>query len=245
MVPTTQRVAGDAASDRRGAALLTMGRAGAQLMKTPDKSPLIILGAGFFAQELADLVSDDNAWEVVGFVEGIDRRRCGTELLGLPVHWIDDLDAMKDSCQALCAVGSPARKSFIEAARRQGLTFTTFVHPTAHVSSTTILAEGTIVGPGAVVASYTTLGKHVIVNRGALIGHHSQIEDYATISPGANIAGKTHIGACTYVGMGAVIIDALSVGADCLVAAGAVVVRDVPSGMRVAGVPAREMKKST
>ena len=134
-------------------------------MKTQGKSPLLILGAGFFAQELADLVTDANAWEVVGFVEGIDRQRCDAKLLGLPIHWIDDLGAPENSCQALCAIGSPIRKSFIETARRRGLTFATFVHPKAHVSSTAKLAEGTIIGPGAVVGSHTTVGKHVIVNR--------------------------------------------------------------------------------
>ena len=211
-------------------------------MKTEGESQLIVLGAGLFAQETADLVTDAGDWEVVGFVEGIDRRRCSTYLLGLPVHWVDDIGALRDSCRVICAIGSPARKAFIEKVNHSSMEFATFVHPSAHVSSAAVLGEGTIVSPGAVVASHAMVGRHVIVNRGSLIGHHCHIGDYTTISPGANIAGRTKIGECGFVGIGATIIDGLSIGEHSVVAAGAVVTRDVAAGTRVAGVPARQMR---
>lgn len=44
---------------------------------------LVILGASFFAQEVADLVSEIEEYELVGFVEGIDPKKCGQTLLGL------------------------------------------------------------------------------------------------------------------------------------------------------------------
>lgn len=211
-------------------------------MKASEGFKLVILGAGPFAQEVADLVSDGDGSEVVGFVEGIDRQRCERPLLGLPVHWVDDVGMLRGTCRALCAVGSVARKGLIERAGGLGLAFARFVHATAHVSSSATLGKGAIVSPGAIVASRTTVGRHVIVNRGSLIGHHGQIGDYCTLAPGANIGGRTRVGECTFVGMGATIIDGLSIGAHSVIAAGAVVVRDVPPGTRVAGVPAREMQ---
>ncbi|MHC4520393.1 MAG: LbetaH domain-containing protein, partial [Planctomycetota bacterium] len=159
-----------------------------------ERRQLVILGAGPFAQEIADLVSDGDGHEVVGFVEGTDRRRCDAPLLGLPIHWVGDIGGLGDSCRAICAVGSVARKAFIERARGLGLTFATFVHPTAHVSSTAMLGEGVIVSAGAIVGSHTAVGRHVIINRGSLIGHHCQIGDCCTISPGANVGGRTKVG---------------------------------------------------
>ncbi len=212
--------------------------------KHQTKRKVIVLGAGVFAQEIADWLSDTGR-ELAGFVEGRSRQRCREPLLGLPVHWIDDIGSLRDSCRAVCAVGSPQRRAFIEQAHVQGLEFTTVVHPAAQISATASLGEGSIAGPGVIVGSHTVVGRHVILNRGALIGHHVRIGDYVTICPGANIAGKTTVGSCAFVAMGAVIIDRVSVGENSLIAAGAVVTRDVPDGARVAGVPARMMKTTT
>jgi sugar O-acyltransferase (sialic acid O-acetyltransferase NeuD family) len=202
---------------------------------------ILILGAGFFAEEIADVIAGITSYELVGFVEGLDRQRCHQPLLGLPVYWIEDLAALGGSCRAVCAVGSPKRDGFIRQAQAQGSRFTTVVHPSAQIFPTAHLGEGCIVSAGVIVGSHTTVGRHVLLNRGALIGHHVHLDDYVTVSPGANIAGKTTIGLRTHVAMGAIVIDGISIGRDCLIAAGAVVTHDVPDGTRVAGVPARVM----
>lgn len=206
---------------------------------------LVILGAGTFGEEIADLASDarEGAFEVVAFVEGLDRTKCGRETNGVPVVWIEDAAELAASCLAICAVGSPKRGAFITHARELGFAFATLVHRTAHVSATVTLGAGSIVGPGAVVAAHTTIGEHVIVNRGALIGHHATIGDVVTISPGANIAGRTRIGARAYIGMGALVLDGTSVGERAVVGAGAVVTRDVQPRTQVLGVPARLVKE--
>ena len=208
-----------------------------------DKKRIAILGASVFAEEVADIVTQIENYELVGFIEGIDRAKCKETLLGLPILWIDDVGKLKNGLQGICAVGSTKRKYFIQQAVNAGLSFTSAVHPSALVSKTSILGEGTIVSPGAIIAAHTAIGSHVIVNRGALIGHHAKIGDYVTISPGANIAGRTQIGDCCYIGMGSIIIDGITIGRNSVVAAGAVVTKDVPESVMVAGMPAKIMKK--
>jgi len=207
------------------------------------KQKLIILGAGLFAQEVADYVSKIEEYELIGFVEGIHREKCHETVLDLPVIWIDDISRLHDSCMGICAVGTPKRKEFIHQALSLGLKFVTIIHPGAQVSSTATLGQGTIVSPGAVVAAVTRIGSHVILNRGSLIGHHMEIGDYVTICPGANIAGGSKIGDSSYIGMGAVVIDGISVGNNSIVGAGSVVTKDIPSFVQVLGVPARIVKE--
>ena len=212
-------------------------------MKRDKEERLIILGAGFFAEEVADYVSRIEDYELVGFVEGVSRDRCREKLLGFPVIWVDDLAILGGSCKAVCAVGTTKRKFFIQQAAGSGLEFVTIVHPAAEVSLTATLGNGTIISPGTVIAASTEIGSHVIVNRGCLIGHHVQIGDYVTISPGANVAGRARIGDLCYIGMGAVILDGISVGSNSVVGAGAVVTKDVPGSVQVMGIPARITKE--
>jgi acetyltransferase EpsM len=201
---------------------------------------LILLGAGNFAEEIADVATDCPGVEVVAFVEGIDREKCGTPRRGIPVWWIDDLaDRDLSGCAAVCAVGTTKREGFIAQGAAHGLRFTTVVHPSADISGTVSLGEGTIIGKRAVIGAHASLGRHVIVNRGALIGHHVDVEDYTTISPGANIASSVRIGRRAYVGMGACIVDQMRVGERSVIGAGAVVTKDVPDRVLTVGVPAR------
>jgi sugar O-acyltransferase (sialic acid O-acetyltransferase NeuD family) len=206
---------------------------------TRDRQPLVILGAGSFAEEIADLAADTDPYEPVAFVEGVDRAKCGRLLAGLRVVWIDDVGSLAASCQAVCAVGTPKREHFIGQAQALGLAFATLVHPTAHISSTASLGPGTIVGAGAVIAAQARLAQHVIINRGCLVGHHVSIGDFATISPGANIAGRVRIGNRCAIGMGAIVLDGRSIGDAAVVGAGAVVTHDVPERALVMGIPAR------
>jgi sugar O-acyltransferase (sialic acid O-acetyltransferase NeuD family) len=203
---------------------------------------LVLIGAGRFAEEVADLARDAG-FSVLAFVEGIDRAKCNSGFNAPPVVWIDDIDKWTNLACALCAVGSVNRAEFIRRAAAAGLAFTTLIHPTAHVSGTSAIGVGTLVSAGAVVAAQCRIGEHVVLNRGALIGHHVLIGDYATLGPGVTVGGLARIGTQTYIGMGGIILDKITVGDHVIVGAGAVVTKDVPDSVQVVGVPARVVRE--
>ena len=202
-------------------------------------APLAILGTHTFAEEVADLVEQIGEHEVVAFVENWDRKRTDLTIAGRPVIWVDELAERAGEWSAVCAIGSPERRAYVEHVAGLGVAFATLVHPTAVLAPSARLGAGSIVSPGVVVGAHTRIGEHVIVNRGVLVGHHTRVGDCVTLSPAANVAGMVEIGDGAYVGMGATVIDRRTVGPGALVAAGAVVVRDVPAEARVQGVPAR------
>jgi sugar O-acyltransferase (sialic acid O-acetyltransferase NeuD family) len=208
---------------------------------TQGPVPLLILGAGRFAADVADMVRDIPGLAVAGFIEGIDRARCRASGQGLPVHWIDDVGPLAGGHKAVAAIGDPRRSASIRTLEEMGFEFATLVHPAAHVAPSAEIGAGTVVGPGAVVAAEATVGRHVLINRGALIGHHTRIGDCCTIGPGVNVASSCSIGARSFVGIGATVIEEITLGADSFVAAGALVVRSFADGARIAGAPARKM----
>jgi acetyltransferase EpsM len=206
-------------------------------------APLVILGTGVFAEEVADLVAQSGGHELVAFVENWERDRAGRELGGHPVIWVDELAERAGEWRAVCAIGSPERRGYVDHVGGLGIEFATVVHPSAVVAPSARLGAGCIVSPGVVVGAHTEVGEHVILNRGVLVGHHTRVGRCVTMSPGANVAGCVEIGDGAYIGMGAAVIDRRTVGPGALVAAGAVVVNDVPGAARVQGVPARVVER--
>jgi sugar O-acyltransferase (sialic acid O-acetyltransferase NeuD family) len=205
--------------------------------------PLVVLGARNFAPEIADLVRDVGSYDITAFVENYDRDRCGGEIDGVEIVWVDDIAPLAATHLAVCAFGSTKRRAFVEAAEGMGFRFATIVHPSARVSATSSVGDGTVVSVGAIVASHARIGRHVLVNRGAIIGHHTEIGDVTSIMPGANIAGSCTIGAGAYIGIGSVILDHRTVGDGAVVGAGSVVTKDVAAHTQVVGNPARVVKE--
>lgn len=207
-----------------------------------SERPLLVLGTTDFSEAVADTAALAG-YRVDGFVENLSRERCSDTLGGLPIHWVDELPSFAGTHAAICGLGTTRRSVFTDRVAELGLAFATVVHPTAYVSPSTTLGEGTYVGAHAAISAHTKVGRHVLVLQGSLVGHHTEIGDFASLMMGANVAGSCRIGEATYVATGAVVIDHVSVGAHSVVAAGAVVVEDLPDRVQVAGVPARIVKE--
>ena len=188
-------------------------------------------------------MATDAGFEVVGFVENVDRTKAGTTLRGFPIYWIDEIGELTVSHQMVCGLGTTLRTHFIKQGQDAGFSFATVVHPTARVSTTATLGPGSVVNAGALIAAHVIVHPHVYVNRGALIGHHTEIGSFSSIMPGANIGGNATIGGGVYAGMGSIVLDRITVGDGTIVGAGAVVTKDLPAGVLAVGVPARIAKE--
>lgn len=127
----------------------------------------------------------------------------------------------------------------------KSLTFATAIHPSAVVSPSAKIGEGTVVMAGAVINADAVIGKHCIVNTGATIDHECVIGDYCHIAPGVSISGDTRIGEGTWVGVGSCVIQCLNIGKNCFIGAGSVVVKDLPDGVVAYGNPCRIIKRNT
>jgi len=210
---------------------------------SPSPKPLLILGSGGFALDVADFTMETGEWNVVGFVQNVAPQE-PTTLDDLPLYWIEDAWREHPQAWAVCALGSQQRDRFTAQAQAIGVSFATVIHPFTRVSGRAQIGSGSIVSPGAILSAGSRIGSHVILNRASSVGHHTTIEDHAFIGPGATLCGSCLIGANAFIGAGAVVSDHITVGPRAFVAAGAVVTRDVAAGELVMGVPARSRATS-
>ncbi len=123
--------------------------------------------------------------------------------------------------------------------------------------------------PGAVIRDMVEIGEKAvimmgaIINIGAKIGARTMIDMGVVMGGRATVGNDCHIGAGTVlagvieppsanpvviednvvIGANAVVLEGVRVGKGSVVAAGAVVTENVPSGVVVAGMPAKIIKK--
>lgn len=113
------------------------------------------------------------------------------------------------------------------------------IHPTAVVSPSARIGEGTVVMAGAVINAGAVIGRHCIINTGASVDHECVLDDFVHIAPRAALCGQVHVGEGTLMGVCSCAIPCMKIGSWCTVGAGAAVVRDVAEGVTVVGNPAR------
>lgn len=113
------------------------------------------------------------------------------------------------------------------------------IHPSAIISKTVEIGEGSVAMAGAIINADAKIGQHCIVNTGATIDHECQIGDYAHIAPGVNLCGQVHVGEGALIGAGSCVIPCVKIGKWCVIGAGSVVVSDIPDGYLAYGNPCK------
>lgn len=178
-------------------------------------------------------------------------RSCGYTLAG----WIDDNPAAAvhtwetfrlahpSGAIALGIGNNTLREQILDKVSKAGYALPPLIHPSAVVSPSASVAEGSVVMPLVVINAEARIGKGCIINSGAIVEHECVLEPYVHISPNAALAGNVRVKHHTHIGIGAHCIQNLTVGAHSIIAAGSALIDDIPDYSLAAGVPAK-VKKS-
>jgi len=195
---------------------------------------IFVYGAGGHSKVVADIL-----------------RSCGYTLAG----WIDDnpaaavytwetfRQAHPGGAIALGIGNNRAREKILAKVSEAGYTLPPLIHPSAVVSPSAIISEGSVIMPLAIVNAEARIGRGCIINSGAVVEHECTLEPYVHISPNAALAGGVNVKNNTHIGIGTNCIQNLTIGDHSVIAAGSVLITDIPDYSLAAGVPAT-VKKS-
>lgn len=211
-------------------------------------SAIVIVGAGGFAREAADVVEAVNAasgtpvWEMAGFFDDAPADRNLTRLQERGLAYLGPIPTEWDgpNINFVIGIGDPAvRETLAARLERLGWEAAVLVHPAAVIGSQAVLEVGSVVCGGVQVSTNVQLGRHVHLNPNATVGHDAILGDFVSVNPAATVSGEVHVETGTLLGAASIVLQGLTVGARALVGSAACVVRDVPAGATVKGVPAR------
>lgn len=197
-------------------------------METTDT--LAIIGKSGHGKVIADIARANGYTEIVWVDDDISKPETVTveefirEYSGMPV--------------ALGIGDNAIRQRIYRHLKESNIELLTLVHPSAVISSSVLIGEGSVVMPLAVINSDAILEAGVIVNTHATVEHDCLLGAFSHISPNAALAGEVKVGTRTHIGIGVSVIQQCTVGDDVVIAAGSVVIEHVPDDVMVAGVPA-------
>jgi sugar O-acyltransferase (sialic acid O-acetyltransferase NeuD family) len=210
---------------------------------------LVIVGAGGFGRETADVVdavntaAGDPVWRILGVVDDAPSPENLERLARRSIPYLgatDEILSGGTKPHFLIGIGSPAvRRMLADRFEDAGLVAATVIHPAATIGSDVTIGAGTVICAGARVTTHIRLGRHVHLNPNVTVGHDTTLGDFVSMNPASSVSGDCVVEDDVLIGVGAVVLNQLTVGVGAVVGGSACVVRDVVPGAIVKGVPAR------
>ena len=209
---------------------------------------IIIVCAGSVATEVYTVIRQINKCEVekgrperyhiLGFLSDIPDSLDKYPYIKLPI--LGDITNWKPIGNEKYVLANATPKSkvkIVELLKRRGCIFETLIAPNTFIGENVEIGEGCFITAFSIGAGIK-IGDFVNI-MGSMIGGSAEIGDYSTTLGFTNVAGGK-LGKRVYVGSHAVILD-VSVGDDAFVAVGSIVIRNVKSGVKVFGNPAKRV----
>lgn len=146
---------------------------------------IIIVGAGGHGQVVAEIAGDCGYSDIV-FFDDNNENAVGT---------IYELEKLKENhVDVFVSIGNnKLRGQLLNRIKEIGFNVPVLIHPTAYVSRTCEIKEGSIVEPKAIVNSGTIIGEGSIVGVGAIIDHNVTVGKYCHINAGSIVKAGAEI----------------------------------------------------
>lgn len=205
---------------------------------------LVLIGGGGHCKSVLDAVHRCNEYDNVVITD--PKLTPGTVISGCKVAGSDDLLStlfQEGYCDAFITVGNilsdAVRENIAKRINHIGFVFPVIIDPSATVSETVVIGEGTFIGKSAVINTDAKIGSHCIINTGAIVEHECIVGDFSHISVGTILCGNVEIGDESLIGAGSVVIQGKKIGDKAMIGAGSIVTRDMPNNTKAYGNPCR------
>ena len=158
---------------------------------------LLIVGAGGHGQVVAE-IARDLGYDQIEFLDDNYKGAIGK---------LSDIEKYANEFEfAFVAIGNNVKRSdLLGSLIKRGYRIPILIHPTAYVSSSATLGDGTVVGPMAVVNSNTTIGVGCIISVAAVVDHNAVIREFAHIDAGAVVKSGGSVDSFTKIDAGQVV----------------------------------------
>ena len=182
---------------------------------------IILVGFGGHAKSVADCIERCGKYKIVGYTDSEERK---SKYAYLGSDEVLSEYFKKGFCNVVICIGylgkGTLREKLYSSLKEQGFSFPTIIDPSAIISESASIGEGTFVGKNAVINCDVEVGKMCIINTAAIIEHESCVGDFSHISVGTVLCGQVKVGKAAFVGANATVIQCQTVDERKIVPAG-------------------------
>ena len=204
-----------------------------------------IIGAGALGQQIAQHLRQSGNWTVMGFFDDLlapGKPTANGLVLG-QVATIAEYYAAGAFDALFMGIGYKhlsVRQQLFEALMPL-IPFARFVHSTAYVDASAIVAPGCFVSPGCILDLNVNLGPNTFLYSGCVLAHDDVLAGHSFLAPGVCLAGHVTVGPRCFLGIGTTITDGVQLGPDVLTGAGAIVIGNLTEPGMYMGAPAKKL----
>jgi sugar O-acyltransferase, sialic acid O-acetyltransferase neuD family len=185
---------------------------------------IILIGYGGHAKSVADTIERGLNYKIAGYV---DREKVSSkyEYLGNDNH-LEEIfhSGIKNAAICIGYLGkNRIRERMYVALKSMGFCLPKIIDPTAIISNSVIISEGSFIGKHSIINVDSQIGKCCIINSGAIVEHECIIHDFAHVAVGAVLCGQVVVGKGAFIGANGTVIQCRTISDYEVVPAGEVV----------------------
>ncbi|ORU01010.1 4-amino-6-deoxy-N-Acetyl-D-hexosaminyl-(Lipid carrier) acetyltrasferase [Anaerovibrio sp. JC8] len=169
---------------------------------------LVLVGFGGHGKSVADTIEREGKYHIVGYTD-VSKVISKYEYLGTD----DNLRQIFDSGIRNAAIGigylgkGIIRQKIYSRLKEIGFKLPVMIDPSAVVSSSATIGEGTFIGKGTIINAEAKIGKMTIINTKALVEHECMVGDFTHVAVGAVLCGQVDVGEYAFIGANATVIQ--------------------------------------
>ena len=149
---------------------------------------LLILGAGQFGQVTKE-IAEALGYEKIDYLDDMSKIAIGK---------LNEYKDFTEYGEAVVAIDDIIlRMSYLDKLKLAGFAIPVLIHPSAYVSPSATIGEGSVVEPEANIHTGCVIGRGCIISMAANINHHTRIGDFCHIACNSTVMQNTDIGTGT------------------------------------------------